>query len=202
MLPVGLPKLDRLRDEPISDGGHILFLGQSAPDATVMRPLLKSLRDELRMPVKVRPHPGHPSTYEPLQEEFEFLSVLDDPIAQIATCSLFLSTHSTALLEALYLGKNAVLLPSFGLTDCTFYPGIAVDFTADKVVAALKKVRREQAGIERFLHQTCGGRRHDSTERAVRAIDAVLAERPADDWWRKPGKLRTLFAGEHPLCTA
>lgn len=200
VLPTGLPKLDGLAGRPHVTGDHVLFMAQSASSPVVLTPLLDGLQQQLGVPVKVRPHPGHFAAYQALQDRFEILPVADDPIAQIERCILFVSTHSTALLEALALGKEAVLLPSFGLTDFGFYPGIAVDFTADKVLAALKKARAAPDDMRRFLDLTAGGLDGGATGRALAVVDVLARDRPGPDWCMRGTALRAFMRGRHPLC--
>lgn len=197
VLPVGLPKLDVL--QPAASGGHeILFVAQSAPDASIVGPLLADLEQASGLRVRIRAHPGHTDRYASLRSRFECAD-LSEPIEdQIRRAAWMLTTHSSAVLEAMQLGVDAVVLPSFGLTDFTFYPGIAVDFRADKVLHALGALRRDGAARQRFMDEHCCGMRRDSTSRALAAIDAIIAGAQAGDGSTR----RALVASmgyEHPL---
>src|SRR5690606_20723189 len=136
VLPVGLPKLDRIRPAR-GTGDYILYVAQSAPSPGLVGPLLSDIEQKTGLPVRIRAHPGHAQLYAPLADRFAFLAPEQDILDQISASAWMLSTHSTAVLEAMYLEKAAVVLPSFGLTDFTFFPGICVDFSAEKVLVAL-----------------------------------------------------------------
>ena len=94
------------------------------------------------------------------------------------------------------MGVASVLLPSFGLTDFAFYPGIAVDFRADKVLSALKQHRGDEEGRERFMAEHCCGMRRDATVRTLQAIDAVVAAVRTGTGHKR---LVESMGGEHPL---
>lgn len=174
VLPVGLPKLDVL--QPAAPGGReILFVAQSAPDASIIGPLLADLEQATGLRVRIRAHPGHVGRYASLQSRFECADPSEPIEEQIRRAAWMLTTHSSAVLEAMRLGIDAVVLPSFGLTDFTFYPGIAVDFRADKVLHALGVLRRDGAARQRFMDEHCCGMRRDATARALVAIDAIVA---------------------------
>jgi len=192
VLPTGLPKLDHLR--PCAEGGgrYILFVAQSAPSPAVIAPVLSDLQRLTGLPVRIRPHPGHRAAYAGLSEEFGFLSP-DEPIdGQIALSEWMLTTHSSAVLEAMRMGKPVVLLPSFGLVDFGFFPGIAVDFRADKVLTALKVHRTDAPGRQRFLAAHCGGTRSDAGVRTLATLDAIVR---GDD----APQLVASMGSEHPL---
>lgn len=174
VLPVGLPKLDRITPADVA-GDYILYVAQSAPLPALIGPLLAGIEHKTGLPVRIRAHPGHVGLYASLADRFAFLDPNQDILEQISAAAWMLSTHSTAVLEGMYLGKAAVLLPSFGLTDFTFFPGVCVDFSAEKVLVALKKHRDDDVGRARFLRQVCGGLRHDATKRSVDVIDRIVA---------------------------
>ncbi len=192
VLPVGVPKLDRVTPAELV-GDHILYVAQSAPTPELMGPLLADIERRTGLPVKIRAHPGHAGLYASLAKKFAFVPQSQDILEQISASSWMLSTHSTAALEGMYLGKPVVLLPSFGLTDFTFFPGVCVDFSAEKVLVALRKHRDDHKGRARFLRQVCGGLRHDATQRSLAVIDRIVAGKGADIH-------RTL--DEHPLNAA
>ena len=192
VLPTGLPKLDHLRRCAEGAGQYILFVAQSAPSPAVIAPVLLDLERLTGLPVRIRPHPGHRTAYAGLSDEFRFVST-DEPIeGQIALSDWVLTTHSSAVLEAMRMGKPVVLLPSFGLVDFGFFPGIAVDFRADKVLSALKVHRSDAAGRTRFLAAHCGGTRSDAGVRTLAALDAIV---------RGDGALQLVASMglEHPL---
>jgi hypothetical protein len=191
ILPVGLPKLDRIKPAELV-GDYILYVAQSAPSPELVGPLLADIEQRAGLPVKIRAHPGHAGLYAPLAGRFAFVAQDQDILEQISACAWMLSTHTTAVLEGMYLGKSVVLLPSFGLTDFTFFPGISVDFSAEKVFTALKRHRDDREGRARFLHQVCGGLRHDATRRSLAMIDCIVAG----------GADIHRLADEHPLNAA
>ncbi len=202
IVPAGLPKLDNLRGTLARDEKYILYFAQSAPKPAIVGELLMDVSETLRLPVKIRPHPAHMQLYRELSSHFEICDTRDDPLPVIANSSVFMSTHSTSALEALILNKNVVLLPSFGLVDFGLYPYVAQDFTGRKVEVALGRMRRSRAAIEFYLERTCGGRRFDSTERCVHALNGIVAMAHAsqNEWWNSDNDLRRAVEEHHPLC--
>ena len=196
VLPTGLPKLDRIVPPGGAPGDCILYVAQSAPDPSIIGPMLADLRSATALPVRIRPHPGHLGKYGSLQSQFEFLPANEDITTQIASANWILTTHSSAVLEAMRMGVASVLLPSFGLTDFAFYPGIAVDFRADKVLSALKQHRGDEEGRKRFMAEHCCGMRRDATVRTLQAIDAVVAAVRTGTGHKR---LVDSMGGEHPL---
>ena len=174
VLPTGLAKLDRLEPQRSGSGGYILYVAQSAPDPSIIAPMLADLQQKTGLPVHIRPHPGHAARYSALESQFVFVAAAEDIVGQIARADWILTTHSSAVLEAMRMGVPAVLLPSFGLTDFGLFPGIAVDFLAEKVLSALNVHRNDAAGRQRFLAEHCGGMRRDSSARTLDAIDAIV----------------------------
>ena len=209
VLPVGLAKLDCLRDVETRDDGFVLYIAQEAPRPAIVSAMLSEFSEIVELPVKIRPHPAHVEVYTGLDDKFEILDPTSDPIAAIARCTIVVTTHSTAMLEAMLLGKDVVVVPSFGLTDFALLPFVARDFTGRKLRVALGQVRRRKEEIKRFVDVTCGGRNYDATDRAYRALQALVC-RPAeyksmpgaDDWWKSDTPLARVVGGHHPLCGA
>lgn len=196
VLPVGLPKLDCIDPAPIAKpGACILFVAQSAPDPSILSALFADLEEATGLPVCIRPHPAHRTKYDALRGRHRFLDT-GDILVQIRECSWMLTTHSTAVLQAMRMGRPAVLLPSFGLTDFRGYPGVSVDFIAGKVLAALKKHIADTDGREAFMRESCGGDRRDATRCALSMIDAITAN--AGEAPSKAG-LHRLLGDRHPL---
>lgn len=196
VLPVGLPKLDRLSFRTGDVGEYILYVAQSAPRPGIVAPILSALEDATGKAVRIRPHPGHMDLYAGLRGQFQFLPSNEAIEIQISASAWVLTTHSTAVLEAMRMGVTAVLLPSFGLTDFTFFPGIAVDFSADKVLLALDVHRSDEPARNRFMEEHCRGFRTDSTRRALAAIDMIVGVRTGT---MTPEALLGSMGAEHPL---
>jgi hypothetical protein len=178
VLPVGLPKLDRLSSIDGSEaGGYLSWFAQPQPDAEVQVRLLADIAQATSLPVRIRPHPAAPHAFEPWGVSGNGLSIDDpatDPIDALRRCNGFLSTHSSAAIEALLLSKQAVLFPSFGLTSFPGYPNVASDFTARAYQVAAKRFEARRSATEAFLADCIGGRRLDHTERSMRALDRLV----------------------------
>jgi hypothetical protein len=204
VLPVGLPKLDRLALVPRIDDGGILFVAQSSPNPAILRPLLADLQSKTGKEVYIRAHPGHPEMFDELRGDFSFLPVDKDPVDQMASCSWMLTTHSTATLEAVMLGKHVVLLPSFGIGDFQGYPGIATDLTADKVISALVRLRKSGELLDEFMRRVGGRSGRKSTPRAASVVTEWVRRHKAGElahpWWIGCNPIRDAVAGNHPYC--
>jgi hypothetical protein len=178
VLPVGLPKLDQLGSaEPLQAGGYLSWFAQPLPDALLQVKLLADVAKACRLPVRIRPHPAAPRAFANMAGlAAQGLDVDDpagEPIDTLRRCNGFLSTHSSAAIEALLLDKTAVLFPSFGLTSFPGYPNVASDFTARAYQAAMNRIEVRRDATEAFLVDCIGGRRFDHTERALRVIEAI-----------------------------
>ena len=88
-----------------------------------------------------------------------------------------ITTHSTAAIEALYLGKPVVLLPNHGLSAFHKYPAVAQDFTGEAIEAALGQFHALPGRVEEFLTDAVGGRRFDHTATTYAQLQALLAGR-------------------------
>ena len=126
----------------------------------------------------IRPHPAAPDAFAAAGDlAGRGLHVDDpasDPIDALRCCNGFLSTHSSAALEALLLGKTAVLFPSFGLTSFPGYPHVASAFTAAAYAVASGRYERRRSALEAFLDDTIGGRRFDHAARSLRVVNELL----------------------------
>ena len=210
VIPVGLPKLDNLKDVATAKEGFSVYFAQLHPRASIISQMAVDLAKRTRRAVKIRPHPGAPEAFGPAGTELGPNVVVsppeDDPIDLLRRCDLFLSTHSTAVLEALLLDKPVVVMPSHGLVDFATFPYIARDFTALDCARGLRAYERNPEYFRGFVDDVCGGWRFDSTERAVNAIRAVV--RSSQDagaaglppgWWRDESGPLAGVAPEHPL---
>jgi len=174
VLPAGLPKLDSLAQQKTVDEGYISWFAQPAPDVDKQIELLTGIHKATKMPVRIRPHPAAPHAFSEAASLTESgLQIEDpalDPVDTLSRCHGFISTHSSAILEALLLGKSAVLFPSFGLTSFAGYPNIASDFTANAYVSAIKQYMVRQSATRGFLDDFIGGNRFDHTARTTAAL--------------------------------
>jgi len=156
--------------------------------------LLAAIAEATGMPVRIRPHPAAPHAFtECANLASQGLHIDDpanDPIDALRRCDGFLSTHSSAAIEALLLDRSAVLFPSFGLTSFPGYPNVASDFTAAAYQLAAKKTEARRSATEAFLCDCVGGRRFDHTERALETLDAIVRLR------RDGRSVDSLTAGE------
>jgi hypothetical protein len=178
VFPVGLPKLDRLGANGVTpEGGYLAWFAQPLPEARLQIELLADVAKATRLPVRIRPHPAAPRAFAAATDlEPRGLQIDDpstDPIETLRHCTGFLSTHSSAAVEALLLGKSAVLFPSFGLTSFPGFPNVASDFTARAYQVALKRCASRGDATEAFLVDCVGGRRIDHTSRGLRVIEAI-----------------------------
>ena len=210
VLPVGLPKLDALQRVESRSAGYLSWFAQPAPAHQHQLRLLADIAAETGMPVRVRPHPAMPDAFNSSGDRLDELGLLlddpsDDPIDALAGCNSFLSTHSSAVLEALMLGKPAILFPAFGLTSFIGYPNVAGDFTARAYSAAAKRYKGRQQATAAFLEDAIGGRRFDHAERSAAAIEALASMRSSgmtpenSHWWRTDTELRSQMQMVHPL---
>jgi hypothetical protein len=172
VIPVGLPKLDRLKDTQTGDEGWLLYIAQDTPRVEVVGMALRELSAKAGMPVKIKPHPEHVRFYDALRGEFEFLEPGADVVPLIAVCSGVVTAGSTSVLEAMMLGKPVAVLPSrpafaYEESDC-----VAYDCTGAALMHVLDKSRRP-GFHERFLEQAVGGKRFDSVERVIAALVRV-----------------------------
>lgn len=195
VLAVGLPKLDALgAPEVVEQGAFLSWFAQPLPEAPWQVDLLAAVAAATRLPVHIRPHPAAPLAFAGLGDlTARGLHVDDpasDPIGTLRRCQGFLSTHSSAALEALLLGKPAVLFPSFGLTSFPGYPNVASDFTARAYLTAAKRIPARRDATEAFLVDCIGGRRFDHTARSLRVVDALAA-------WRREGLLLADLGPSH-----
>lgn len=177
---VGLPKLDRLFDISTSDEGYILYLAQRVPNPSRVRLLLEELARSSGRKILIHSHPQYPSLFDscaPLAFIEELTSQSgEDYLKILARSSWVLTPHSTAGLEALYLGKPLVLIPNHGLTAWAGYPGVAFDLTADEVISAFERLKSCQTEVSLFLEDKLGGMRFDSTRRAREVIRRLYAD--------------------------
>jgi 2-polyprenyl-3-methyl-5-hydroxy-6-metoxy-1,4-benzoquinol methylase/tetratricopeptide (TPR) repeat protein len=180
-IPVGLAKLDRLRDVQCEDRGFIVYVAQSSPEPEIVCPALNRYEEFTGMPVVVHDHPQFPGRY-PFRSTLAHrlpagIDGAQDVVALMAQAALVITPHSTAGLEALYLGKPVVLLPNHGLTAWNGYPGIAHAFTPQSIESARKRALTEPDAIAMFLDDAVGGLRFDHTQRAFDALRGLLDQR-------------------------
>lgn len=179
---VGLPRLDRLKDLPVSRSGYILFLAHGELDAPVVNAALSAYERHTRRPVVLCDEEGGTGRYG-------FRSSLPVPAVAAVTgrnrlqhliqhCDMVLGTDSIRLLDALYLGKPVVLLPNAGLGGLDHYPGIAAGFAPAAIEAALRRLDRERDALALFLEDVVGGMRHDHAERVCTALARLVVSGP------------------------
>ncbi|MFT3809591.1 MAG: hypothetical protein QM698_06695 [Micropepsaceae bacterium] len=177
---VGLPKLDRLARVKTADGGYILYLAQKIPESSLLLPLLRGIEAATGLPVVVRNHPQYPDWVDhkpslplPSVDGRELRSLTYED--QLANADWVMTPHSTGGLEALYMRKPVVLVPNAGLTAWASHPGIAWNFSVEEALAACRRADTEHSQIAGFLDDAIGGLRFDHTERALNAVQAILA---------------------------
>ena len=210
VLPTGLPRLDALSDKSVSEDGYLLYLAQHFPNPTIVADMLEGMRRRGFDDVRIRPHPGHPSVYEGLSDRFKLEDVVSDPTDLIGRASAVIMPHSTAILEALILGKKVAVVPSAGLIDFPLLPWVARDYTALEIEKALVQAgsKKRSAEYDRFLARVCGGRLFKSTDvtaNFVRFLARVSSERNitasnmVDFLWGDPAGQQLLRTMKHPL---
>jgi len=183
---VGLPKMDRLAKAEVKSGGYILFLPQRSPEAVILDPALAVYEQAMQIPVVVHDHPQYPSLCRhrsalPLPEVLRNTtgwSVID----YIRHAEMVITLHSTAALEAMYLGKPVVLLPNAGLGAFENYPGISEGFSPQAINVALQNVMRPNHHTQAWLDHVMGGWRHDHAERVYAKLcelHAAMPDRPS-----------------------
>ncbi len=171
---LGLPKLDRLRGVETTRSGYIAFLPQRAPEPEIIDPVLGLYERAVKMPVIVHDHPQYPSKHchrpslplPPVLGQTEGWSVID----YLRHANLVLTLHSTAAIEALYLGKPVVLLPNAGLAAFDGYPGISEGFLPAAINHAFRNFVNGQAQVRQFLNRVVGGRHFNHAERVYEAL--------------------------------
>ena len=172
--PVGLPKLDRLERVPTHDGGYIAFIAQRFLPLTALEAPLAELSAHVGLPIRSWDHPQYPTadSNRPPAPGAE-----GDPyIRFLAGASWVISGYSTGALEALFLRKDVVLLPSFGLTAWSGFPGVARDASLGEVMSAFWRRHGFPNAMDSFLRETCGGLCFDSTDRAWRALQHLVRD--------------------------
>ncbi len=182
VIPVGFPRLDLMRKTRARAGRYILYVGQDVPEPWIVSEVLEQCRQYFDRPVVVRPHPRFAETYARLPNEVEALPegvAVDGPlIPLIANADFIITAHSTAVIEALYLQKPAILIPNHGLTCFSQYPAIAKDFSAVAISEALSAFNANPERVQRFLEDAVGGIRYDHSERCRQALfDRMLPQR-------------------------
>ena len=202
----GLPKLDRLAEQPTSDRGFLLYVADARPTAVeAVNRLLTALEARLGCPVLVRDHPARPGLYRPeaslpRDPALQALVEAGDPIPALAACSAVLTNYSTLGLEALALGKPLVSLPlDDALEAFGGIPGMAASLEPEAVLDALRRAREDSAAVERFLGDAVGGRAPHHASRMARALESLTrahrrrAGRPMPD--RRPAARLPLRLG-------
>lgn len=187
----GLPRLDRLRDLPVSQGSYAVFLAHQSPEPAIVTASLGAFEQQSRLPVIVRDHPDHPGLYT-YRSQLPVPAVLSGARGWSTTeylqhCTLVIATDATALVDALYLGKPVALLPNSGLTAFDGYPGIAEGFGPAAILEAARRVVLQPDAVAGFLEQVVGGRRHDHVDGVLGALDRLLGSGPL----RRVGDRRT-----------
>jgi hypothetical protein len=210
VLPTGLPKLDALSDKPVCEEGYLLYMAQHFPNPTAVGDMLEGMQKHGFPDVRIRPHPGHPSVYEELRDRFKMEDPVSDPTDLIARSSAVIMPHSTAILEALILGKKVAVVPSAGLVDFPLFPWVARDYTALEIEKALVQAgsKRRSAEYDRFLGRLCGGRFFKSTDVTTNFIrflarispdKNIAASNLVDLLWGDPAGQQLLRNMGHPL---
>lgn len=175
---VGLPKLDRLKNVPTTRSGYITFLPQRSPEPEVIDPALAAYEAAVKTPIVIHDHPQYPSKYRH-KPRIALPAVLNNRdqwglIDYVRHANMVITLHSTAAIEALYLGKPVVLLPNAGLAAFENYPGISEGFSPRAIHDAAGKLVREVENIRIFLEDAVGGLRFDHSERVVEALRSLL----------------------------
>lgn len=179
---VGLPRLDRLRGLPTSQAGYGVFLAHRSPEVPIVNAALALIEKHLGRPIVVCEHPGSPGRHA-------YRSTLPRPAIPgsgpgdaltrcLQHCSFVLATDSTHVLDALYLGKPVVLLPSGGLPAFDHYPGIADGFGPAAINEAFQRIARQPEAVAEFLQEAVGGRRYDHAERVATAFGRLAVSGP------------------------
>jgi|GEM_PF-627822 Predicted O-methyltransferase len=186
---VGLPKLDRLRNLPTTNGGYVLFLPQGTPEPEILNPLLTAYEKVFGMPVVIHDHPRFPRKYRHTSR-FPLPPVLSDSkgwtvIDYIKHANLAITLHSTAAIEALYLGKEVLILPNAGMEAFQNYPGIVDGFLPAAMRDAVIQSRRKRGDVTKFLNEVIGGIRFDHAERVYIALFALMHQ---SRWDETPGE--------------
>lgn len=202
----GLPKLDRLAEQPVTDRGFLLYVADARPTAVeAVNRLLTVLEARLERPVLVRDHPARPGLYRPgaslpRDPGLQALVEAGDPIPALAACSAVLTNYSTLGLEALALGKPLVSLPlDDALEAFGGIPGLAASLEPEAVLDALRRAREDGAAVDRFLEDAAGGRAPHHALRMARILESLArahrrrAGRPAPD--RRPAARLPLRLG-------
>jgi len=175
VVPVGLPRLDLLRDSRSESGRYILYIGQDVPAPWIIARLMAECRSYFGRPVVIRPHPRFAAAYAKLPNDLAAVPTgidVDGPVLPVVASADFIITpHSTTLIEALYLQKPVVLIPSHGLTCFSGYPAIAKDFTAAAIAEALARFHERPGQVARFIRESFGGIRYDHSQRCLQAIE-------------------------------
>ncbi|UPG71172.1 hypothetical protein MVG78_11205 [Roseomonas gilardii subsp. gilardii] len=176
----GLPKLDRLAEQPSSDRGFLLYVADARPTAVeAVNRLLTELEARLGCPVLVRDHPARPGLYRPegrLPRDPALQALVDgeDPIPALAACSAVLTNYSTLGLEALALGKPLVSLPLDDALDAFGgIPGLSASLEPEAVLGALGRARKDGEAVDRFLEEAVGGRAPCHALRMARLLESL-----------------------------
>lgn len=167
-LVAGLPKLDRLKTAQSRTGDYLFYISQRFPRHDLTVSLLQDLASALKTEVRTHDHPQFGGLAGTHALSRDFIGALSD-------AAWVMTSYSTGGIEALYLGKEVVLLPSHGTTAWAGYPAIARDLTVAEVMAARAHIRTCKADIDLFLDDTIGGVRFDHAERAWRAVQDIMS---------------------------
>jgi Methyltransferase domain len=179
---VGLPRLDRLRDLPVTSEPYSVFLAHRSPEGPVIDATLSAFEKQSRLPVVVCGHPDYPGLYRhrpTLSLPGAFSRAPGrTTLEAIQHCRLVLATDATGVLDALYLGKTVVLLPNAGLAAFDRYPGVSEGFAPSAIAQAARRCAEEPGRVAEFLQETVGGidRRH--AESVLAAWSRLLSSGP------------------------
>ena len=173
--PVGLPKLDRLRDMPTSDEGYVLYIAQDTPRPEIVALALREFHECTGLPIKIKPHPEWVNAIHlPDGSDFSEIPVDDDIVPHIARSHGVITSGSTSGLEALLLDKPLVCLPSKSSSAYADSPFLCSGFRGSAIKERFEA--NDEEGVKMFLDDNIGGKRFDSTERMLCALETIRCE--------------------------
>ena len=164
---VGLPKLDRLKTMATENKGYLFYIPQRYPSHAQTAALLREISVATGNSIVTNNHPQFGGLANaPSVSEDHFIDI-------VARADWVMTSYSTGGIEALYLRKELVLLPSCGTTAWHGYPAIARDLTVSDVLAARNAFSRYASSVSQFLDDAIGGIRFDHTERSWAALQRL-----------------------------
>ncbi|MBY0403093.1 MAG: hypothetical protein K2X66_04285 [Cyanobacteria bacterium] len=177
IIPVGLPKLDRLREVSVSEAPmpYLLFIAETEPKWEELQGCFHELIETLQVSILIKPHPQFPERYTPLLNHRIHLIQSDYNIVPfIAHASYVISCGSTSSLEVLWLSKKLAILPTFTSKYYDHRLFVTRDFTASEVIRVFKQQEKNPQGVEKFFKAHTGGRGYQSTLASIHALHLIL----------------------------